>query len=343
MNIVHFIPNNGIGGLQKLCIELAEQQINRYDIVEVVYVKGVSGGHSSKEKLPITPFSILNILKLLRLKSPVIVHTHGNILTKIGWIGFFKKNIKVIHTVHNESNYEAGKYRRIIHSLYFKFGLVSPVVIANSLTKDFTNAYSMQPFGFVLNGIKFNAISDKRIPTPNKGEFNLLFLGRLDYQKNINILLQALDFFCNTHPEINIKLHVGGVDGGYYDKVLFSELEHKGLLKYYGLVNDVHPLLLRCDCLCLCSNYEGLPLVAIEAKLHGLQVVSLEVGGIADIMEDNDVLLPRTVSPKIYAEAIYQAFLKVKNQSLSTLDFSIERVEYEYSKIYSKALHNTNN
>ncbi|MEU9884092.1 glycosyltransferase [Sphaerisporangium sp. NPDC051011] len=79
-------------------------------------------------------------------------------------------------------------------------------------------------------------------------------------------------------------------------------------VRLLGHVPDAARLIAAADLLVLCSTYEGLPVVVMEALAAGVPVVSTRVGGIPDLVESgrNGLLVPPG-DPKAFAEAILRA------------------------------------
>ena len=338
MKIIHFIPDDSIGGLQNFCLSLAKAQ-NFDHNVAVYYFK-------RNRKLALTQniaqqFSLIKYLSILFARKEIMLHTHGNVLSLIGTLCLFNSNVKIVHTVHNEAKYEAGSKRMKLHSFWFKCKFAYPVVIAESLQADFKDYYGFDAFAYVLNGIADDKIYINYKKKSN-ATFNLLFLGRLDYQKNINLLLKAVNKI-NNKTLLPIRLHVAGRDEQVYDQELFDELQHQNIVLYYGLVEKPAFLFDICDCICFSSIFEGLPIAAIEAKLSKLQLLTTDVGGISDIIEPWDILLPNGSGSDTFADGIIAAHSKKELVEETNIDFSISRVKKEYDRIYDKIMYITNN
>ncbi|MCW2876630.1 MAG: lipopolysaccharide biosynthesis protein [Sphaerisporangium sp.] len=88
-------------------------------------------------------------------------------------------------------------------------------------------------------------------------------------------------------------------------RVADLRLEHVRLL---GHVPHAARLIASADLLVLCSTYEGLPVVIMEALAAGVPVVSTRVGGVPDLIESgrNGLLVPPG-DPKEFARAILRA------------------------------------
>lgn len=133
----------------------------------------------------------------------------------------------------------------------------------------------------------------------------VLFLGRLDRDKGIFDLVDAIPFVQREFPKVKVWLA--------------GEGEGEGLRQYtrrYGLSDAVEllgwvsgdakrRLLGEATIYVLPSHLEGLPIAVLEAMAAGLPVVASNVGGIPSVIEDGvNGLLVRPRSVGAVAEAI---------------------------------------
>ena len=130
----------------------------------------------------------------------------------------------------------------------------------------------------------------------------ILFVGQLAKVKGVNFLLDAWAEVIKEFP--NFKLVIVG-DGEEYNQLkiksekLFGKLrvvsgaeplKINEIIDFRGKVSlgEVKNLMARCYCLVLPSLSEGLPRVIIEAMALGKSVVASNVGGIPDLVKDNE-------------------------------------------------------
>lgn len=121
----------------------------------------------------------------------------------------------------------------------------------------------------------------------------VLFLGLLAQSKGIYDLLEVLA----EHKEYfagKLVLDVGGNGDVLLFKRKVEELGLSELVRFHGwLSGDTKKkALLEADLLLLPSYFEGLPMVILEAFAYGIAVVATRVGGIPDVVnEENGVLI----------------------------------------------------
>jgi len=109
---------------------------------------------------------------------------------------------------------------------------------------------------------------------------NLLFIGRFDRQKGLDILLDALD-----DPKLaHITLWVVGrnIIGAGIDVPERSNVRLLGWIQ-----NDqIDGIIVQMDAVIVPSRWEGFGLVALEAMRNSRPVIASSVGGLAEIVED---------------------------------------------------------
>lgn len=134
----------------------------------------------------------------------------------------------------------------------------------------------------------------------------VLAVGRLSKEKGQIDLLHAFKRMNDTHSEINARLVVVGdgperaplVEGvtslGLVDHVIFA-----------GQVNNVGVYYAAADVLVNPSHSEGSPYVLLEAMAAGLPIVATAVGGVPEMVENNETaLLVPASDPQAMADAI---------------------------------------
>ena len=106
--------------------------------------------------------------------------------------------------------------------------------------------------------------------------YDLIFVGRLTYQKNLTLLINAVALAKKDYP--NIKVCVIGDGDQYID--LCTQIKNKGLIKNFdfkGRENHrkkIFLLMKQSKIFILTSLLEGLPLTEIEANACGIPILT---------------------------------------------------------------------
>ncbi|MEW4430059.1 glycosyltransferase [Paenibacillus pabuli] len=140
---------------------------------------------------------------------------------------------------------------------------------------------------FVYSGLrdrKTNAQSEKTaLPDWNyaeaSGVIQLLFVGRFDRQKGLDVLLEVLD----KHPELQdlIRLYVIG------DSVLEKNNWHfpENVVRLGWVDNaSIDRYYQQCDAVIMPSRWEGLPLVALEAMKNRKAVIASDRSSLPEVV-----------------------------------------------------------
>lgn len=108
-------------------------------------------------------------------------------------------------------------------------------------------------------------------------------VGRLSPEKNHARLLDAFALVHRAHPEARLVI----VGDGPLRSLLADKIEALGLTEtafLAGALANPFPVLAAADCFVLSSNYEGQPMVLLEAAVSGLPIVSVRFGSVSDAL-----------------------------------------------------------
>lgn len=118
-------------------------------------------------------------------------------------------------------------------------------------------------------------------------------------------------------------------------------MEQNWMRDYKCIKAYVYPFLHDADTFCLPSKYEGIPMTLIEAMGTGLPIISCAVGGIPDMLTDeqNALLVPPDVEgvahgmEQLYSDRVLRKRLGMAAKKRSE-DFSSETMAMKYINVY---------
>lgn len=239
-----------------------------------------------------------NKFNLLISSSP-----KGGLLTSLVSLFFLFKKYKRIHIVTGQIWYDkTGLVRNFLKAIdkfiFYKCNLI----LADSLSqiKFLTNeGFANYPIKLIANGSmkgvdtkdffkddNLRSLNRKNLNIKNS-EFVILFLGRINKQKGILLLLDV--FARLLRNGIEVKLLIVGRDEENlvnYIKTNYFEFHNNIIIKNY--TNNIKDIYSCSDLLCLPSSREGFGMTVIEANSFELPVIASDVVGIKDSVINNE-------------------------------------------------------
>jgi glycosyltransferase involved in cell wall biosynthesis len=255
--------------------------------------------------------------------KPDIVHTHASKAGALGRKAALDMNVPVIvHTFHGHVFHSYfGKVKTELYKfIERKLAEKSTGIIAISeLQKnELVNTYKIAtekkvnviPLGFDLQ--KFNEnLSEKRKNVREKFEIGedqvaVAIVGRLAPIKNHALFLEAVNLL-QVQTEKKMVFFIVG-DGELRDEIAqkVSDLSKKGVdIRMTSWIKDINEFNAGMDIICLSSNNEGTPVSIIEAQASQVPVVSTNVGGVQNVMIDNETgyIVPKN-NARIFADKL---------------------------------------
>nr|WED70272.1 glycosyltransferase [Pectobacterium colocasium] len=115
-------------------------------------------------------------------------------------------------------------------------------------------------------------------PYKEKNKINLLFVGRLDYQKGFDLLIKLANI-------LDDKYHITVIGDGVhssFDKENTRNITYKGWLDRESIV----PYFLYGDVLVMPSRWESFGLSAVEAQSYGMPVIAANNSSLPEVVMD---------------------------------------------------------
>ena len=174
--------------------------------------------------------------------------------------------------------------------------LVSHHLCVSESVRQFTAQHSNIPLSdltVIPNGVDIEQFGDRKreSDSPVSGgnrPLNLLFVGRLDEQKNPELMLEALNELkeAGLLPRLKI-VGEGPLEESLRQKSHALSLEDR--VTFAGYVSDVAPLMAESDALILPSRWEGMPNVVLEAMAAGLPAIATDVDGTRELSRNGEL------------------------------------------------------
>jgi glycosyltransferase involved in cell wall biosynthesis len=202
------------------------------------------------------------------------------------------KKIQWIHTDYVEWQKHSPWTKKITSSdekTYKKYDRV--VCLSDSLCDKFSARYpSLKGRAVAIpNLIDYESIVEKSQSESDiqidKSKLNLITIGRMEAEKRYESILKTAKELRDMGVDFAWYL-VGDGDVLEEYKALSRELNVSDCVIFTGYLSNALPLLAQCDLFILNSEYEGTPVTIDEAKVLGVPVLSKNVGGIRDQLEN---------------------------------------------------------
>lgn len=227
--------------------------------------------------------------------QPDIVHAHDWLVASpaVALAQFF--DVPLVSTIHateagRHSGWVSGSISRQVHAQESWLVRDSDSLIAcsASMRDEITALFGpeLAEISVIPNGIDTDGwpFAPRR---PHRGPAELLYFGRLEYEKGVHDAIAALPRIRRAHP--GTTLTIAG-DGTQLDFLTAQARKHK-VLKATNFVGRVDhsqllQLLHRADAAVLPSLYEPFGIVALEAAAAGTPLVTSTAGGLGEAVID---------------------------------------------------------
>jgi glycosyltransferase involved in cell wall biosynthesis len=364
LRVMQITNNLGIGGLERVVVNLCRHlDRKRFEVAACcLNFRGPFADELERDGIPVylTPhrtdrtdylvfWNLKNIMKQVR---PHIVHTHNTNALFDGFLASMLARVPLmIHTDHARKFPDKLRYmtaERFIAHFLDHIVAVSEETRGNLIHYEHIPTHKLSVVNNGIDGARYNILIDttaKRCELGLDGFSHLVGLGvRLTPQKGIIHLIKAAPLILKHFPEVAFVV----AGDGYLLSELKAQAQAVGVGGHFFFLGprlDLPEILQILDVYVLPSEWEGLPLVILEAMAARKAIIATDVGGNSTAIEhDLSGLLVPSKDPLALAKSVCELLddpvkrdkLACEAQRRFYATFEVKHMAKEYEKIYLK-------
>lgn len=355
MKIIQVIPTFGYGGAETMVEALSKYLQQQGHSVIVISLYNIRTEHTDRlvnegirvlfldKKKGFDISAIYRLSKILRKEKPDAVHNHLYSLKYAAIAAKFARMKVVVHTVHNTAQKEMGVCdRRFNRFLYHRWG-VTPVALSKEIRTTILEEYGLKEENVpvIFNGIDLRGNLPKN-SYKIRDKLRVIHVGRFQEQKNHRCILEAANILKNHRVKFEIRLFG---EGGLIEEIkrYAQELNVEDCVFFMGTSENVPMEMRDSDVFILPSLWEGMPMTIIEAMSVGLPIIASDVGGVAEMIKNENNGLLIHASPEELAKAVSRLYdderlrLRLGTAAYeSSTCFSADEMACNYANLYQR-------
>lgn len=323
--VLHILPMNQLSGAEKMALLICKH-LTKYepivvtggDVLKKVFEKEGIQAYSinfSKTKLPLTLHQLKQMIKFHHIK---LIHAHDNTATLAAYLTkrLYRLDVKVISHIHNCYPWlEKDTFNKKIDQWLrpqIDFNIICGKRVKEYYTK-YASYFSLDKTDIFSNTIEINEIeSDEDILQQMREKFKISsehtivgFIGRLSEQKGLIPFIQEFVKHKEDFKDCQFLL-VGTGEQEQEIKNLIHQLNLESYFILTGFQEQTEVFYQLIDIFFLPSLYEGLPMAILEAMAFKLPVISMNVGSINELLQNNCGILIQRRSYEEFLEELKQ-------------------------------------
>jgi glycosyltransferase involved in cell wall biosynthesis len=302
------------------------------------------------------PMRILwQLQDFIKTQRPDVMHTHRHKENILGGILARYNRLPSVRTQHGSSEHQhnsSNPRQRLLHQADYLVGRLLQyklVAVSDALASEMQTKYPAAQLTVIYNGI--NTATQSAAPlTHFQRPLQIGIVGRLAPVKRVDIFLETIRcLLTDTMPTGTPQFYVIG-DGPLLGdlKQQASDLGIEAHVSFEGHIDDAEQRIARLDLLVICSDHEGLPMVALEAMKHQTLILTHAIGGLPTLLGEGSYgYLASAQTPESFREAINDIRARQTDMMQCCADarqqlinhYSSTKMARQYGELYRQAMH----
>ena len=330
INVMHVLHHMKMGGAEHVVYDMVQAlDKDKFDVsiccLDTLGILGeelISKGYKVfvLNRKPGVDFSVST--KLAKLYKELNIHiAHAHQYTPYFYASnaaLLKRGVKIIFLEHGRHQPDRVRIKRVIYNFFLR-PFTHSILTNSEALKEALIKYEKMPaknIEVIPNGIKlkefdtiFKIDREKKRSELGLKEYHIVagMVARLHPIKDHFTLVKAFKKVVQKEP--NARLLIAGT-GELYSEIarLIDELGLNEYVKLLGYYEDLFGFLRSLDIFVLASISESAPISILEAMTTGLPVVASDVGGVKEMVVDNETGI---LVPSKDVDALANALLKI--------------------------------
>ena len=287
MKVIHFLNTSEFSGAENVvcqiirmmkCIENFEMFYCSRDgkVREALDERGISF-------LPISDMNYKEIKRIIKENEPDVVYAHDMKASFV--VACACGNIPMISHIHN--NAFSSRKLSLKSVAYYCAAIKAKHIfwVSQSAYEGYAFQKTIASKSSILrNVIDVEALYDKMKADKSQYPYDVVFLGRLSYEKNPQRLIEVFHIVAEKEPAAKFGI-IGS--GALEDELtaLVKEYDIEQNVSFLGFQKNPTKILHDAKVMVMTSRWEGTPMCALEAMALGVPIVSTPTDGLKEIVE----------------------------------------------------------
>lgn len=260
----------------------SKNKVSKHEIIDGIEVFRIPGFGYYKKPIPLQ-------IPLYLYKWADIIHIHDlRILYETSLLLKFILRYKIVISTHGFlfHTQDLKLLKSLLIPLYYKptiLNFIDSVICVSKQDYEYFIKWNLKNIHLIRNGINYNRFNQIE-RQPKRGE--LLYFGRLDKNKGLDLLFESLSLIKNYEWRLNIA-GSGQIELVNELKLLADKLGLSSRIRWHGFVNEdkLYDLLSLSYICFFPSTYEGFGLTLIEAMACGSICIANRIPTYQDIIQ----------------------------------------------------------
>lgn len=289
MKVMHVLNSRIYSGAEKVVCQIIHMFAGEVEMVYCSPYSDIVKGMLEEQKVTYLSIDSLtpgNLKRVIEEQKPDLIHAHDMRASFVS--ALCCGSIPLVSHIHNNAYDSRGLSPKSIAYLLAGWKAKHILWVSRSSYEGyFFHKLFAKKSSVLFNIIDLQQVWNKRDQDKNEYHYDMIYIGRLTYQKNPQRLMRLCALAKEKKPDIRLAV-VGTGELEEETKALCAELGIEENVDFLGFQSNPMKMLHDSKCMILPSRWEGTPMVALEAMALGVPVVSTPTDGLLDLIDEGE-------------------------------------------------------